>query len=373
MTEMDLLSQWCASVPPQREASRADARGRLLAAAAGTLHETAPRHPRLPVRLVMAASLVTVTAVAAALAGGLATTGHGPLSQPASAAELLRRAAAAPAPAAPRPDQFIYVKSTGVELIYPPPQARPAPGHPVRGSARGSRLVRFTIQTWTSVDGTRDGLVRERPCEVYFLPVHNRPAPGSRYAACEYIVGWGSAPGQAGPAPNPPGSYGWYASLPTSRAGLTQYLEGLKADPGTPAGQRIWSGIYGLFAGGSLLPARLRTAIYQLAASLPGVTLIPGVTDAAGRTGDAVALDGSGIRQELIFQPQTYQLLGIQEIILTPATKAGCASQNPPAGKCDGTMPIPAGAVAGSEAYLQVSVASSTPPLPANGAAPLNS
>jgi Sigma-70 region 2 len=38
---------------------------------------------------------------------------------------------------------------------------------------------------------------------------------------------------------------------------------------------------------------------------------------------------------------------------------------------CDGTTPVPAGTVVDSEAYLQVSVTNSTPPLPPNGAAPL--
>jgi hypothetical protein len=369
VTELDLLKEMCDSVPPQRDQSRARARSRLLAAAGGATPTAIRQRPRARVRLAVAGSAVTVAVVTAALAGSLITGGHGDHGQPASAAELLLLAAAAPAPPAPRPDQFIYVKSTGVALFYTSPQI-PAAGPSHHVTTRG-RLARFTEETWTSVNGTRDGLVRERPCELDWVPVHNQPVPGSKFAACEYSVSWGSPPGQTSPPPNPPFSYGWEASLPTSRAGLTRSLEALKAAPGTPAAERIWRGIYFLFQDSKLLPASLRTAVYELAASLPGVRLIPGVTDAAGRTGDAVALDNGGFRQELIFQPHTYQLLGIQEILLTPASAAACASQDPPLNKCDGTTPLPAGAVVDSEAYLQVSVTDSTPPLPPNGAAPL--
>jgi hypothetical protein len=372
VTELDLLKEMCDSVPPQREQARARARSRLLAAAGSAPPAAARRRPRARGWLAMAGSAVSVVVVVAAvLAGGLMTDGHGDLGQPASAAELLRLAAAAPAPPAPRPDQFIYVKSTDVALIYTSPQS-PAAG-PSQGAIRVTTrgLARFTFESWTSVNGTRDGLVRERPCEEDWLPVHNQWVPGSKFAACEYSVGWGAPPGHTSPVPNPPGSYGWEARLPTSRAGLTRYLEGLKAVPGTPPAERIWRGIYGLFQDSALLPASLRNAVYELAASLPGIRLIPGVTDAAGRTGDAIAFDSGGFRQELIFQPHTYHLLGIQESVLTTASAATCASQQPLGGKCDGTTPVPAGTVVDSEAYLQVSVTDSTPPLPPNGAAPL--
>lgn len=374
MTELDLLKEMCDSVPPQREQARARARSRLLAAAGSAAPTAARRRPRARGWLAVAGSAVSVVVVVAAvLAGDLMTDGHGDRGQPVSAAELLRLAAAAPAPPAPRPDQFIYVKSTVLALVYTSPQMPAAgPSHgSIRVTMRG-RLARFTLESWTSVNGTRDGLVRERPCEVDWLPVHNQSVPGSKFAACEYSVSWAAPPRQTRPTPNPPGSYGWEARLPTSRAGLTRYLEGLKAPPGTPAAQRIWRGIYYLLSQDSkLLPASLRTAVYELAASLPGVRLIPGVADAAGRTGDAIALDSGGFRQELIFQPQTYQLLGIQEILLTPASATACASQDPPVDKCDGTTPVPAGTVVDSEAYLQVSVTDSTPPLPPNGTAPL--
>ncbi|MDQ2814060.1 MAG: CU044_5270 family protein [Actinomycetota bacterium] len=352
MTELDLLKEFCAEAAPQREQARAAARSRLLAviASGGGTGAARPRS-RSYARLALAGAVVTTGVAVAVAAGGLTTTSDGPLGQPASAAELLLRAAAVPAAVAPHPDQFIYVESTGLQFIYPDqPPAVPAGSHRPVYVAEGGTQKRVTIQAWTSVNGTRDGLVRERPCAL--------PAPGTT-GGCEYSVSWGVSPGHASPTPNPPGSYGWEATLPTSRAGLTHYLEGLKADPGTPPEARIWGGIYNLFQDSSLLPAPLRTATYELAASLSGVTLIHHVTDAAGRSGDAIALDSGGMRQELILQPKTYQVLGIQEVILTPASAAACASENPPAGKCNGTTPFRRGAVAESEAYLQVRVTDS--------------
>ena len=167
-------------------------------------------------------------------AGGLVTAGHGPLSQPASAADLLRRAAAAPGPAAPRPDQFIFVESTSVQLLYPLPPPSTS-GRPIRIPVRDGRLMRFTMQTWTSVNGTREGLVREQPRETGMI-VHNRLMPGSKVAACEYSVSWGVLPGQAQSTPEPAG-YLRMGSEPADLAGGAHALPGrAESRPGNASG-----------------------------------------------------------------------------------------------------------------------------------------
>jgi hypothetical protein len=56
-------------------------------------------------------------------------------------------------------------------------------------------------------------------------------------------------------------------------------------------------------------PAALRAALFRVAARLPGIELLGPVRDATGRPGTAVALTGAGQRRELVFDPQTAELL----------------------------------------------------------------
>jgi len=66
---------------------------------------------------------------------------------------------------------------------------------------------------------------------------------------------------------------------------------------------------------GELLPLVYRSpehraALYEVAANFPGVDYEGGVTDPAGRRGVSVSYDGGGSRWELIFDPDTAELLG---------------------------------------------------------------
>lgn len=67
-------------------------------------------------------------------------------------------------------------------------------------------------------------------------------------------------------------------------------------------------------------PPDLRAALFRVAARIPGVELVGEVTDPAGRRGKAVARtsDDAGFlkRNELIFDPQTSELLAEREILL---------------------------------------------------------
>ncbi|WP_018217583.1 CU044_5270 family protein [Salinispora vitiensis] len=60
----------------------------------------------------------------------------------------------------------------------------------------------------------------------------------------------------------------------------------------------------------SLVPPRTSAALYRAAAKIPGVEVVRGVTDAAGRPGVAVAYTERNRRHEWIFDTNTYEYLG---------------------------------------------------------------
>ncbi|MGC4772615.1 CU044_5270 family protein [Micromonospora sp. DT44] len=72
----------------------------------------------------------------------------------------------------------------------------------------------------------------------------------------------------------------------------------------------------------SLVPPRTTAALYQAAARIPGVEVVRGVTDAAGRRGVAVAYTERSRRDEWIFDEQTYEYLG-ERSYLVAATADG--------------------------------------------------
>jgi hypothetical protein len=72
-------------------------------------------------------------------------------------------------------------------------------------------------------------------------------------------------------------------------------------------------------------PPQVSAALYRAAARIPGVTIVPGAVDAAGRKGIAVARDQHGTRTEWIFNKTTLRLLGTRGVLLKngPWAKAG--------------------------------------------------
>ncbi|HLL64635.1 MAG TPA: CU044_5270 family protein [Micromonosporaceae bacterium] len=90
----------------------------------------------------------------------------------------------------------------------------------------------------------------------------------------------------------------------------------------------------------SLVPARTRAALYRTAARIPGVEVVRGVTDAAGRRGIAIARTEGNRRDEWIFDEQAYEYLGERSYLV--------------ADTADG----PAGTVLGTTAVLQRAVVS---------------
>jgi hypothetical protein len=213
---------------------------------------------------------------------------------PASAAELLDKAATAAAatPDPPvHPGQFTYFETL---ITLPGTHARHE-------------------QRWVPVDG--NGPALDRVWWDYVGP-YDGLQPSERRAHCD--VHSHAQPGGDPLCPRPSLSftptYDYLRSLPTDTEELRKISYSL-VDPGLPKpAADFWA--YGMVTGLSqscYIPSALRAALYRLAATSPDVTLVDDVVDGLGRHGIGVSwgmLPGSEDRGTLIFDKKTYKLLG---------------------------------------------------------------
>jgi hypothetical protein len=118
---------------------------------------------------------------------------------------------------------------------------------------------------------------------------------------------------------NPTPAY--LASLPTDRAGLLAVLrtEAAKDGPAAESDHLIFKRVSALAtAADALLSPRLRVALYQVLATLPGVDRVPGQVDLAGRAGVAIAeTDHNGRRTEIIIDPVSSRMIGSRMVAVT--------------------------------------------------------
>lgn len=104
-------------------------------------------------------------------------------------------------------------------------------------------------------------------------------------------------------------SYRLLQSIPTEPQALLAYLKAGKKwtndDPPTEIGDMIREAI---------VPPRLAAALYRLAATLPGATLVPHAVNATGQAGIGIMWTGKSAKQvyknEWIFDPKTLQFIG---------------------------------------------------------------
>jgi hypothetical protein len=300
---MDLVKDFCEAVAPPSPERLAGARAQLTEAVLAVAASQAgpgsaagpaairPRRPRLArtrTRLAIAGGLVVAIVAGLLAAQGITIGGRTPLGPPANAAELLQRAAAASAAQpVPRNDQYIYIEATGV-----------TPASIVPGS---TKAVRFTTWAWWSVDGSKRNYLRQQPCQR----VPGGPG-GLGPMACAQTGGGVAGILSPGRAEVPlPSSYAQARTLPTEPRQLLAYLARM------PGGGDRWSVLTSILVQVPVLPPKVAAAVFTVASELPGVTLRPHATDAAGRAGLGVVKAGDRGHVELIFNPVTYQMSGI--------------------------------------------------------------
>ncbi|WP_149261059.1 CU044_5270 family protein [Actinomadura sp. K4S16] len=259
------------------------------------------RLPRTGVRLVAVGALAVTAAAGITVAqnlGGVDEDGHRrsgipglPAGPVASAAELTHRASlkAATEPAwNPRPDQWTYVK----ELL-----ATSSAG--TAGSVSGRPDKRTTVERWIRVDGMRRATMENGG------RLENAPTtPMDRSAV-------------------PRSDYTYLRSLPTDPKALLAlvYQQSGQTPLGRDAG--AFTTIQDLMSR-SVLPPKLRAALYGALAAIPGVRFARDVTDAAGRHGVALyRIDEGYLRTDVIIDPTTFAYLGHRAMAVKDHTSTG--------------------------------------------------
>jgi len=255
---------------------------------------------RRPGRMAASVGLATAAITATAVAVAMATAGPNPTtlvprgSPPHTAAQLLAKiadaAASQPAPVVKDSD-FTYIRSidaysVGTDDNKPSFMEKP-----------------HERQIWQSVSNICvDGLLIENgkrtvlsddPTAVKVIP----PLPKSQQLTC--------------PSEGRPGdtTYRLLQSIPTEPKALLAYLIAAKKftndDPPTEIGDLIRE---------SIMPPALASALYRLAATLPGATLIPHATTGTGQPGIGIMWTSKSAKQvyqnEWVFDPKTLQFIG---------------------------------------------------------------
>lgn len=297
------------------DAAREQARAALLAEIerAASSRPAPGRRPRDLAPVGFAAALAAVAAgivLALSLRGGAA-------NPPSAAALVLQRAAqvaeASGGPRQLRPGEYWYVKSIwttpGVQLAEP--------------TGRASDTIvdaesTYERQSWIGLD--RPGRVESHVVgPITFLSAAARQQ-WIRAGRPRELPGYhGSLPPNAFIEP-----YRKLLSLPTNVDALWQLLyreTGSRPGQGNAAWKRheMFTEIGDLLREDPI-PAKVRAALYRVAARIPGIQLLGLTHDGIGRPALAVALNDTlyGMRSELLFDPKTSRLLGEASVVVKP-------------------------------------------------------
>ncbi|MGE7384776.1 CU044_5270 family protein [Streptomyces sp. NPDC004126] len=263
----------------------------------------APARTRRRTALLLAAGAATCAVTLAVALGATGPAGPPAAAPPDPAAvRLLDRVALtaqeAPAPAV-RDGQFLYTRTTGHSTAL----------SEVPGGAMEASRTDGSAERWLSVDGSAD-------------PVE-RTARGTRTLRSD---------GERRATLNGP-TYRFLESLPTDPGRLLEVIYAdTRLNHGPGSGSTTGPDQEAFVAIGDLLrrmeaPPGVSAALYRAAARIPGVVLVPEATDAAGRTGVAVARVHDGERTEWIFDRSSLRLLGERTVLLEDSAwgKAGTA------------------------------------------------
>lgn len=203
----------------------------------------------------------------------------------------------------------------------------------VPASAGGTWWWRMTGQEPTFANSQDEATVRANHPEYFrhaTMEWSGHNGKSDRVPAGQKMIQYGY-PGPDWSFPTP----AWLAQQPTDPAALLAAVEKAQPtpQPGTPAKGDLATLTFlqiGMTLSCGFVPADLRSALYQVAKQIPGVTLVSDDADVAGRKGVSVGrLEPYGfLRGEILFDPATGQYLGEREVVVRPVTEDG----NLPAG-----------------------------------------
>ena len=311
MDELTLLSRLREDLPPARDKVLAQARGRLLERAAER-KPVAGTRPRRRRRLALGLAAVAVAAglVVAGPVGldVLAPDGRS-LGATAEAASLLGRAAINARDPVVGPTQYLKVTSRGVHLGISPL----ADGRDVR------YYTSDLSEVWIPADPSRPWVLRRTTEPYRFLSAEDERA----------LRAEGQVPRSVELLRATDGAF--YGPVQDSWQTPTRhFLAGLPRDPDALL-RRIYRDSKGqgpskhgealvyiadvLRSG--LVPADLRAALFRAATNIPGVEVVATRANLEGREGVAVGRyeRKNGIRQEIIFDPDTGEVIGERQTL----------------------------------------------------------
>jgi hypothetical protein len=171
--------------------------------------------------------------------------------------------------------------------------------------------VREMRRMWLSVDGTHDGLLRQRPqssrAKWNETPLVRCPEGVTMRGADGKVI-----------TPTCDRTPAYRKDLPTDPASMLAYLR-QKADQHDKTGDDDKT--YAFTVAGDLirdgyLPPAALAALFQASAQVPGITVAHDAVDAVGRHGISVGWQSHGVRNEMIFDVKTSAYLGERTIAL---------------------------------------------------------
>lgn len=263
------------------------------------------------------------TAAAVALlitAGSIFLPADGPAGpDPAVAGVLLRFsriAADAPNEQPPRPGQFVYWKtiSTTTWLFFPGP-----------GLERFAYRVPRVSERWLGLDGS--GRTIEEIGQPEFLTQADRLAYEA-FVGTEAARSWGEfdwgktyeerfGPGELAGEGDPGAS-----DLPTDPDQLLRELEREEAIGGSNGEWGVFTHAADLLAVSFMSP-ELRSAFYEAMSMIQGTEMIGPVRDDLGRRGIAIGYTRDSVREEVIFDRRTGDILSQRTVRLEDDPDAG--------------------------------------------------
>ncbi|TDD82166.1 hypothetical protein E1293_17105 [Actinomadura darangshiensis] len=299
MNDLDILREAWAEPAPPADTSRTAARTALLERASGTTKARRSRLPRFSVRLVAVGALAAAVAIGVTVVQtGGGTDEHGrprpvvpgiPTGPVADASQALERAALAAEArpfTPPRPDQWIYVES----------QSRKSRGKP-NGALSKNPHDTAVFRNWKRADGKKVADLEDGKLRF------------------------------AGTMPTtPPSDYATLAALPTDPSALLHWFYKEMGGLGDNEEERydVAYGMLGTMLRDNVLPPRTEAAAFRAIKQIPGVTLVKGRVDAAGRPALALGRLSEGwLHEELLLDPSTYAYLGERAVAVKDRTSRG--------------------------------------------------
>ncbi|MEU4533324.1 CU044_5270 family protein [Streptosporangium sp. NPDC023825] len=344
--EIQLVASVRPDAPPYDAEARQAARRGLAAAAAPRARGWRPRW-RGPYAMALAGALavaVGATAITLARAPG---GSPGPAEEvvvtmpkiaAVSASEVLDRAARAAVRTdlAPRDDQFVKVES---ETMYGSFSGEATNAETGEAGGETRYLYRTKRAIWLSADGTRNGVVRIEHLEPKAYPGWPIPEVAYERTGVETLplVNCGKVPEYMRT------DHAALKRLPADAEGMRAHL--YTGDRGGSSKDEAAFTAAGDMLRETYMPPAQRAALFKAVGTIPGVDVTERAEDAAGRQGIGVGRIGlDGVREDLIFDAKTYELLGERGIVVDEKAARS-----------------PKGSLVASTAQLSVTVADEAP------------